>query len=97
METLVLQQGFTGKTPGNIILLDSMFAVVRAAEQGLGIALVPEALTTNWFANNILEKLSAEAYVTGDSYYLVTTEESWSKLEVEKLYNWIVEKFKLSS
>ena len=89
------QQGITGKTPGNIILLDSMFAVVRAAEQGLGIALVPEALTTNWFANNILEKLSAEAYVTGDSYYLVTTEESWSKLEVEKLYNWVVEKFKL--
>ena len=88
------QQGFTGKAPGNIILLDSMFAVVRAAEQGLGIALVPEALTTNWFANSILEKLSAEAYVTGDSYYLVSTEESLAKPEVEKFYKWILEKFK---
>ena len=90
------QQGFTGKSPGNVILLDSMFAVVRAAEQGLGIALVPEALTTNWFANKILEKLSGEAYVTGDSYYLVTTEESWAKPEVEKLYKWVLKKFKLN-
>ena len=91
------QQGFTGKTPGNIILLDSMFAVVRAAEQGLGIALVPEALTKNWFANNILEKLSGETYVTGDFYYLVTTKENWNKPEVEKLYKWVVENFKLKS
>ena len=88
------QQGFSGKSPGNIILLDSMFAVVRAAEQGLGIALVPEALTINWFMNKILEKLSDEAYVTGDSYYLVSTDASLAKPEVEKLYKWVLKKFK---
>ncbi len=88
------QQGFSGKSPGNVILLDSMFAVVRAAEQGLGIALVPEALTMNWFSKNILERLKGEAYITGDSYYLVSTDDNLAKPEVEKLYKWVLENFK---
>ena len=86
-------QGFRGKAPGNIILLDSMIAVVRAAEQGLGIALIPEALTANWFENSALEKLPGKALVTGDAYYLVSNNENLHKKEVKQLYNWITTRF----
>lgn len=58
--------------PARVVQLDSMFAVVRAAEQGLGIALVPEALAQQWFRRNALVRLLDDGLATGDAYYLST-------------------------
>ena len=40
--------------PKNVIELDTMFAVVRAAERGIGVALVPSALCDSWFRSGAL-------------------------------------------
>ncbi|MFK7955735.1 MAG: LysR family transcriptional regulator [Lysobacterales bacterium] len=65
--------------PDRVMLLDSMFAVARAAEQGLGIALVPKALSTKWFQSGGLIQLSSDPLTTGDSYFL-----SWLNNEESK-------------
>ncbi|MEO1034022.1 MAG: LysR substrate-binding domain-containing protein [Pseudomonadota bacterium] len=64
------QHQLTLKEPERVVLLDSMFAVARAAEQGLGIALVPQALARKWFQSGGLIRLAGSALETGDAYYL---------------------------
>ena len=42
--------------PMQIIQLDSMFGVARAAQQGMGIALIPLPMSKAWFEDNSLIK-----------------------------------------
>ncbi|MEM8984844.1 MAG: LysR substrate-binding domain-containing protein [Pseudomonadota bacterium] len=58
------------RAPTRVVQLDSMHAVVKAAEQGLGIALVPEALAQHWFRQKRLVQLCTGGLPTGDAYYL---------------------------
>ena len=83
------------KKTDNIIVLDSMFAVVRAAEQGLGVALVPKILSESAFVNGTLEKISDAELVTGDNYYLVSGNQNSESPELIKLKSWIIENFQL--
>ena len=41
----------------NAIRLDSMIAVARAAERGLGAALIPKQLSSSWFDSATLVQL----------------------------------------
>ena len=73
--------------------LDSMIAVVRAAEQGIGAALVPVPLADQWFRQRTIVRLFDDALVADVSYYLIWNEESARRPEVERLRQWILERF----
>lgn len=73
--------------------LDSMIAVVRAAEQGIGAALVPVPLADQWFRQRTIVRLFDEALVAKVSYYLIWNEDSARRPEVERLRQWILQRF----
>ena len=55
--------------PNRLVRLDTMSAVVRAAEQGVGIALVPSRLSADRFNAGGLVKLFEAELTTNESYY----------------------------
>jgi len=73
--------------------LDSMIAVVRAAEQGIGAALVPVPLADLWFQQGSIVRLFKQELVADVSYYLVSREERSSDNGVRLLREWIVQNF----
>ena len=76
-----------------ITRLDSMIAVVRAAEQGIGAALVPVPIAEQWFRQRTIVQLFDEAVVADVSYYLVSPEDKSENKAVETLRAWILERF----
>ncbi|MGI9221106.1 MAG: LysR family transcriptional regulator [Woeseiaceae bacterium] len=77
----------------SLVRLDSMIAVARAAERGLGVALVPLHLSDSWFESGALVRLAAEELVTDESYYFVCSNEDRDKHAVQKLRHWVLQKF----
>ncbi len=75
----------------NAIRLDSMIAVARAAERGLGAALIPKQLGNSWFDSNTLVQLFDHELVTRDAYYLVHRPEDSHREEIRIFRNWVVE------
>lgn len=73
--------------------LDSMIAVVRAAEQGIGAALVPVPLADLWFKHGSIVRLFKEELVADRSYYLVRNEEKAEAEPVSRLCDWILQNF----
>lgn len=76
-----------------VIHLDSMFAVARAAERGLGVALVPVPLSNSWFASGALIEASPVALETSDRYYFVYRAEAKASAQVLALRDWVVATF----
>lgn len=56
--------GLETPEPKNVIELDTMFAVVRAAERGIGVALVPSLLCASWFRSGSLVKIFSSELAT---------------------------------
>ncbi len=54
--------------PNRLVRLDTMSAVVRAAEQGVGVALVPSRLSADRFSAGGLVKLFEAELTTNESY-----------------------------
>ncbi|MEO1247290.1 MAG: LysR substrate-binding domain-containing protein [Pseudomonadota bacterium] len=73
--------------------LDSMIAVVRAAEQGIGAALVPIPLAEQWFRQGTITRLFDNELVTGVSYYLIWQQEFAADTGADRLRSWILERF----
>ena len=73
--------------------LDSMIAVVRAAEQGIGAALVPVPLADLWFKQGSIVRLFKEELVADRSYYLVCSEDRAGDESVDLLRRWILQNF----
>lgn len=73
--------------------LDSMIAVVRAAEQGIGAALVPIPLADLWFKQGSIVRLFEQELVADVSYYLVSREDRNGDGVIETLRGWILHKF----
>ena len=73
--------------------LDSMIAVVRAAEQGIGAALVPVPIAEQWFKQRTIVRLFDEELVADVSYYLVSHEGRSADDAVDTLRTWILERF----
>ena len=86
--------GLEAPEPKNILELDSMFAVVRAAERGVGVALVPTALCGAWFDTGALVRIFSIELATPDTYYLVTRLKDSEKPEVTALREWALEEFR---
>ena len=82
--------------PGNskATRLDSMIAVVRACEQGLGAALVPVHLADLWFKYGSIVRLFSQQLVTEVSYYLVVREDRVDDPAVSLLRDWILQNFR---
>ena len=73
--------------------LDSMIAVVRAVEQGIGAALVPVPLADQWFSQGTITRLFDEELVADSGYYLVWDTERKDDEAVRRLRDWILQKF----
>jgi LysR family glycine cleavage system transcriptional activator len=85
--------GLDTPEPRNIIELDTMFSVARAAERGVGIALVPEILCEAWFRSGALVRLFALQLETEDSYFLVSRFQDAGKPEVAAITDWTLDQF----
>jgi len=85
--------GLDTPEPRNIIELDTMFSVVRAAERGVGIALVPEILCEAWFRSGALVRLFSVLLETDDSYFLVSRLQDAKKPEVAAITDWTLRQF----
>ncbi len=79
--------------PSNIVHLNSMIAVVRAAEKGIGVALVPMPLAEGRFRTGRLVRLYDHEVQTPECYYIVYSEHSRNQEAVQALRLWVLENF----
>ncbi len=76
-----------------LVSLDSMIAVARAAERGLGAALVPTQLSDSWFTSGKLVRLFDDELETTDAYYLAYREEDADRPTVQQFEEWALQEF----
>jgi DNA-binding transcriptional LysR family regulator len=77
----------------NVIRLDSMIAVARAVERGLGAALLPLPLSNTWFQSGSLVRLFDQEMPSSDAYYVVHEKGQDHRPEVRALRNWVLQEF----
>lgn len=87
------ESGVTLSKDVSQVRLDSMIAVARAAERGLGAALVPVQLSDSWFESGALVRLFDQELLTRDAYYFVCREEDSNDAAVRQLREWVLQKF----
>lgn len=78
---------------GKIFRFDSMAAVVQAAAEGLGIALVSWPLSESWFQSGQLVCALDEEVETGEQFFLAHRPEEQERPEVTSVIEWILEEF----
>lgn len=78
----------------NVIRFDSMIAVARAAERGMGAALIPLQLGDDGFDAPKLVQLFDRKLKTGDAYFLVCQPEDRDTPAVSAFRNWALQNFK---
>jgi LysR family glycine cleavage system transcriptional activator len=91
------ESGFDPPAAHNIIEFDNMFAVARAAETGLGVALIPSIISESWFASGALVRASDVVVTTGESYYLACRDADSERLEVAAMLSWAINEFHRAS
>ena len=91
------QVGLEAPEPKNVIELDTMYAVVRAAERGVGVALVPPRLCEAWFRCGSLVRIFATEVATPDTYFLVSRRKDADRPEIHALAEWALAQFRDSS
>ncbi|MDX1516304.1 MAG: LysR substrate-binding domain-containing protein [Woeseiaceae bacterium] len=77
----------------SIVRMDSMIAVARTAERGIGAALVPLQLSDSWFRSGTLVSLFDHELCTDESYYLVCREELRANEGVQRFRDWVLQNF----
>lgn len=75
--------------------LDSMTAVARAAERGLGAALIPRHLVTSWLDSQSLVQLFDHDLETNDAYYLACHTQSADNPALIPFREWVLQEFML--
>ena len=80
--------GLAPPEPKNVIELDTMSAVVRAAERGVGVALVPQMLCNAWFESGALVRIFPIELPTHDTYFLVNRVKDTARPEVLAMTDW---------
>lgn len=73
--------------------LDSMIAVARAAERGLGAALIPVQLSESWFQSSSLVHLFDTELTTDDAYYIVYDQAQKNLDTVQRFRTWALQEF----
>lgn len=79
--------------PRMVIEFESHLAVVRAAEQGLGVALVPDIAGASWIERGTLQRFSRDTLSLGDRYFLVYRPEDADRPEIRAFRDWALEEF----
>ena len=80
-------------SPRQIVYLDSMYGLVRAAERGVGIALIPMPVSEDWFNAGALVRLFEQDLETADYYYALNTARRQNLEASQLLCNWIIQTF----
>jgi LysR family glycine cleavage system transcriptional activator len=86
--------GLDTSAPRHLIELDSVHGVVRAAEAGLGIALVPEPLCARWFDRGALVRIYPVEAPSCGTYFVVCRPRDAERPEVAALVHWLVTEFR---
>jgi LysR family glycine cleavage system transcriptional activator len=76
--------------PNRLVRLDTMSAVVIAAEQGVGVALVPSRLSADRFAAGGLVKLFDAELATNESYVILQRPEDREREDLQEFTQWIL-------
>jgi LysR family glycine cleavage system transcriptional activator len=84
------ENGLAPPARRKLIELDNMYAVVRAAEQGLGIALVPEISARAWFTSGSLQRFAARELESGERYCLAHRVEDAGREEIVAFNDWAI-------
>lgn len=85
--------GIPQPEPSKLLHFDSMAAVVRAAERGLGVALVSWPLARAWFDSGALARVFEDEIETGECFYLAHRPEDADRPEVRRLIDWLIHEF----
>src|SRR6202167_5164458 len=91
-ERWALGLGIEPIKPNRLVRLDTMSAVVLAAEQGVGVALVPTLLSADRFAAGGLVKLFDAELATNESYVLLHRPEDTAREVLQELTQWSLSK-----
>lgn len=78
---------------GKIIRFDSMSALVQAAAQGLGVALVSWPLSRRWFDSGALVRVFDEEVETGEHFCLAYRQGEHERMDIARLIDWILDEF----
>ena len=73
------------------IRLDSMIAIARAAEQGLGAALIPAHLVDRWLASQALVPLFDHELQTKDAYYFSSHSSTQKNAALAAFRDWVLQ------
>lgn len=76
-----------------IMRLESMIAVLRAAQRGVGAALVPVPMGELWFTEGSVVRLFERELVTEKAYYVAWKSSSEASDGISLLRDWILEQF----
>lgn len=87
------QSGTQLPPDSKVIRLDSMIAAARAAERGMGAALMPIIDGSRWFESGSLIRLFDHELVMDSSYYLVYDADRARDDSVRHLRDWILASF----
>ena len=87
------QLGIRPPTAGKLLRSDSMSAIARAAQQGLGIGLISWPLGHQWFGKGSLVRLFDEEVATGNFFYVALRTEDSARPEIRDLHDWLVYEF----
>lgn len=79
-------------SPRKIIYVDSMFALSRAAEKSVGIALMPLPVSQGWFDTGSLVALHEFQLVTQDYYWLILNAHC-NKKPALVFWRWLIDTF----
>jgi LysR family glycine cleavage system transcriptional activator len=82
--------------PNRLVRLNTMSAVVLAAEQGIGVALVPSRLSADRFAAGGLVKLFTDELRTNESYVLLHRPEDGEREDLQELTRWILKECRVA-
>lgn len=85
--------GIEAPEPARVLEFDTMHAVVRAAEHGIGVALVPTAHCAESFRTGALSRIFAVELRTPDTYYLVSRAKDRDRPDVRALTDWMCQQF----
>lgn len=85
--------GITLPRSASLTRMDSMIAVVRAAERSLGAALVPAGLIDAWFHADTLVPLFEHELVTEETYFLVCRPDDAELPHVAAFTEWVLQEF----
>jgi LysR family glycine cleavage system transcriptional activator len=86
--------GITLPPATSVVRLDSMIAVARAAERGVGAALVPVPMSDNWFKYGALVPMFEEVADMPETYYLAYPKAKAEMPEVQALRRWVLDTFR---